>query len=112
MHVHPHIIEVIVQRDVEVDDAMVDELHSYLSANEQETSCILINVKNDYTYNFSAQRRIGLLPHVNAIACVAHREASRITSQLLKNMRKNVSSKMEIFDDYDAAIEWLQSQTT
>lgn len=46
--------EVVVDEGVEINDAMVDEFHTYLGERYKGFFALLIDKKNSYTYTFSA----------------------------------------------------------
>ena len=103
--------EVIIDKGVEMDDAIIDEYHACLNAKYSGPLYLLVNKKNDYTYTFSAQQRLATLPNIKAIAVVVYRRSTEIATQALQNFQREIDWNLKIFHDRHEAIDWLESQS-
>ena len=111
-HLEDGICEVVVDDGVEMTRAMVDEYHDHLSSYYPHDFAILVNKKNDYTYDFEAQQHLATLPNIRAIAVLVYRRASEIATQALHNIKRDHQWNLRIFYDRDKALQWLESQLT
>lgn len=104
------ISEIVIDQGVEMNDDLVEEMHDYFVGHKQETTGLLVNKKNEYAYTFSAQAKIGDLPHIKAIAIICYRQSSRITSELIAKLPRKHPWNFKIFDNYEDGLEWLKSE--
>ena len=108
--IEPRISEVVVNSGIEMNMDMVIEYHDYLTSHMDETVGLLINKKNDYTYDFEAQKHLVDLPHIKAMAVVVYRQATRIATESLVQLKRTHPWNLCIFDDYDEALGWLRAE--
>lgn len=101
------IAEVIINDWVEMNVAMVDEYHQFLLAHLKPPFSLLINKVNSYSYDFEAQEKLATLKEINAMAVVAYRRSTEVTTQALASMPRTNPWEMRIFSDREPALAWL-----
>ncbi len=99
--------EFIVNKGVEVNLDMVFEYHDWLLKNLQPPMYILLNKMFPCTYSFEAQVQLASLQEVRAMAVVAYDKASRSTTQIMQTVPREGDWLIEVFDDREAALSWL-----
>lgn len=102
--------EIIVDESVVLDIAMVDEYHDWIANNLKDPCFLLINKVNSYTYTFDAQMKIATLPQIKAMAVVVYNKLSEITTQNLSEYPRERSWNLNIFNNRDEALAWLNKQ--
>ncbi|TSA49673.1 MAG: hypothetical protein D4R48_02985 [Nitrosomonadales bacterium] len=102
--------EFIVNDGVEFDLPMVDVYHNWITTHLTAPCLVLVNKMNAYTYTFEAQRIIGTLPAIKAVAFVVYNRVSEITTNNLAAMPRDIAWNKKIFDNREEAIAWLESQ--
>lgn len=105
-----NISEVVVAHAVEVDSAMIDELHAHLSSQHSGLFGLLVNKINKYAYSFAAQQRIANPKNMHAIAVVVYQRSSEISTRAILNMPHKNPINMKIFYAYDEALSWLNTE--
>lgn len=101
------IAEIIVNEGVELDEAMVKEFHLALLTHLNPPFSVLVNKKNSYTYDFSAQQILGTLPQINAIAVVVYNSIALKTTEILASYPRENKWHMELFSARKDALAWL-----
>ena len=86
---------------------MVGEYHDFLLKEMSHPFAVLINKKNSYTYTFDAQRHLGTLPELRAIAVLAYNDMTVKTTQGLIAIPRDISWTIKIFNQRDVALQWL-----
>lgn len=99
--------EFVVNQGVEVNLDMVFEYHEWLAKNLNPPMYILLNKIFPCTYSFEAQVQLASLKHVKAMAVVAYDKVSQSTTQILQTVPREGNWKIEVFDDRETAIAWL-----
>lgn len=99
--------EVIVHDGIEFDQPLVDRYHEFLISNLNAPFSLLINKKNAYTYDFSAQQNLACIDQIKAIGIVVYNEISRTSTQSLIRFPRDRKWKVEVFSNRDAALNWL-----
>lgn len=99
--------EFVVNKGVEVNLDMVFEYHDWLLKNLQPPMYILLNKMFPCTYSFEAQVQLASLQEVRAMAVVAYDKASRSTTQIMQTVPREGDWLIEVFDDREAALSWL-----
>ena len=102
--------EFVVNKGVEVNLDMVFEYHEWLLENLEFPMYILLNKMFPCTYSFEAQVQLASLQHINAMAVVAYDKVSQSTTQILQTVPREGNWSIEVFDDRDTAISWLNRQ--
>lgn len=105
-----HIAEVIVDEGVEMDLEEVEEYHKFLQDTFVAPFAILVNRKNSYTYSFAAQQKLATLPQFKAIALLVYNKSAEISSQALRDIKRDQPWNSQIFEDRDEALGWLNEQ--
>jgi len=102
--------EFIVNDGVEFDLPFVEEYHQWIQQNLIAPSFILVNKKNSYTYTFEAQRKIGTIAEIKALAFVTYTPISEFTTQALSELPRETSWNAAFFSDRESALTWLSEQ--
>lgn len=106
----PNLAEVVVSEGMEINIAQVEEFHGFLLTHLRSPFGLLINKKHHYTYSFEAQLKITDLPEIKAIAVLVFRRTSALSTLTLKKLPGRRNANLEIFDDRDIALNWLDQQ--
>ena len=104
------IAECIIHEGIEMDVRMVVQYHDFLIENLTSPFSLLINKLNSYTYTFEAQKKLGSIPHINAMAVVTYRNSSKISTESLNRIPRAIPWNMKSFSERDSAVEWLIEQ--
>lgn len=102
--------EIIVDESVVMNIKMVDEYHDWISSHLKDPCFLLINKVNSYTYTFDAQLKIATLPQIKAMAVVVYSSLSKITTQSLSEYPREKDWNVNIFNNRDDALSWLEKQ--
>jgi hypothetical protein len=106
------IMEVVVDEGVEFTLENVAEYHEFIINNMPVGCGILVNKTNSYTYNFEAQQNIFLKEHIQAFALLVYNTSAKLASEsLILMQRGRVDSEIQIFENFDKAVQWLADQT-
>lgn len=103
-----NLAEVIVEEGIVMDEIMVDEYHDFLLTNLEAPFSVLINKKHPYSYTFEAQKLIGKLNELKAIAVVIGTNGGLMSTETLIDINKNSSWNIKIFQKRDEALSWLE----
>jgi hypothetical protein len=104
------IAEVIIDDGIEIDLAMLNQYHEFLLQRLEAPFALLINKINSYTYSFAAQKKLGSPKQINAMAVVAYRQTTILSTLALEKMPRDRTWNMQLFTERDAALEWLLAQ--
>jgi len=99
--------EVIINQGVDLTEKMVDEYHDFLRNHLQAPFSLLVNKLNDYSYTFAAQKKLGIIPEIQAMAVVSYKEATERVTQLLITIPREVVWNLRMFSERDLALAWL-----
>ncbi|WP_406684525.1 hypothetical protein N1F78_02035 [Seonamhaeicola sp. MEBiC1930] len=99
--------EVIVNEGVEMDEALVIEFHDFLLENLTAPFSLLINRKNSYSYTFGAQRLIGRLEEIKAVAVIIATSGALMSTETLINVNKDRNWNIYVFQKREKALEWI-----
>lgn len=111
-----HIAEIIVNEGIQMDVAMVDACHRFLAENLLSPSGLLINKVNSYSYDFEAQRKLGTLEQVKAVAIVAYRKTTELASQAVSAivadaaLPRDIEVSVKMFPEREEALQWLKGE--
>ena len=89
---------------------MVFEYHEWLLENLKPPMYILLNKIFPCTYSFEAQVQLASLRNVKAMAVVAYDKSSQSTTQILQTVPRVGDWSIEVFDDREIAVSWLNKQ--
>lgn len=103
------IAEVVIFDGIELDDKYVNQFHSFLEDHFDSNIFLLINKKNSYTYTFDAQKMIGAVDKINAIAVVAYNSSGDLSTKVLKQINKKALN-LKLFITREEALIWLHKQ--
>ena len=102
--------EVIVNEGVEIDVAMVGQFHEFLLSHLRTPFSLLINKIHSYTYDFDAQLKLGALDELKAIAVIAYTRMTKLTTETVADLPRDIKWNLKIFSNRDEALAWLDSQ--
>lgn len=102
--------EFVVDEGVEFDLPRVDEYHTWINTHLESPYLVLVHKLNSYTYNFAAQRKLGTLPGLKAVAFVVYSNISQLATQVMLSMPRDSNWIHRIFDNRDDALRWLETQ--
>ncbi len=104
------IAEVIINEGVEMNISMVKEYHQFLLTHLKSPFSLLVNKVNFYTYDFEAQVNIATLNEINAMAVVAYKRNTSISTESLVSMPRPVEWNLKIFPNRSDAFDWLLNE--
>lgn len=102
--------EIVIDDDVEVSLDAVQHAEAVLVDHMQAPFSLLFDKRHDYSFNFQAQRAMGVFPELNAIAVVCYRSSSKLAIDALAKMRRSKPWKLKIFEEKSDALEWLRAE--
>lgn len=108
IRIKANLAEVIVAEGVEMDMTMINEYHNWINQHLTSPCFLLINKVHRYTYTFEAQQQIAGLDKINAIAIISYSKATTVSTRYLDNLPRPRNWQLEIFDNREAALHWLQ----
>lgn len=106
----PDLVEAIVADGVEMDSAMVAQYHDWIRQHMADPCLVLVNKRNAYSYTFDAQREIGTIPQIKAIAFLTYSPISDVATENLAEFPRSKPWRTHIFHDRDEALAWLVAQ--
>lgn len=106
--INSNLVEVIVNHGVVFGEAEVDEFHNFLLSNLKGPFCLLVNKKHDYSYTFEAQKHVGNLKEIKAIAFLSLTLSGLMIYKTIRNINGRETVKM--FNDRTEALKWLSYQ--
>jgi len=101
------IAEVIINSGVEMDEAMVDRYHEFLTSHLRAPFALLINKVNPYSYTFPAQQKLATIEQIQAMAVVVYNHTAKLSTESLANQARGKFWNLRIFDDRQQALDWL-----
>ena len=105
------IAEVVVNEGVEMDMTMVNEYHTFLLNHLKAPFSLLINKIHSYSYEFLAQRKLAVLKEIHSMAVVSYSSTTKhATLALADGIKRDIPWNIEIFNDKDTALHWIESQ--
>ena len=104
------IAEVMINDGVRMNEEMVEQYHDFLLSHLRAPFSLLINKINSYTYDFHAQEKLATLKEINAIAVVAYKRVTKLTTETIASYPRDVKWNLEIFSNRDDALAWLLSE--
>ena len=102
--------EFVVNQGVEVNLDMVFEYHDWLLDNLQSPMFILLNKIFPCTYSFDAQIQLASFKDVKAMAVVVNDKVFQSTTQILQSVPREGDWRIEVFDEREVALSWLNKQ--
>jgi hypothetical protein len=102
------IAEVIIDKGIEMDLAMVNEYHNFLITHLKTPFSLLINKVNPYTYTFAAQRKLATIPQIRTMAVVTNNPISEKMTLSLVRIPRDREWHIKLFRDRDLALQWLR----
>ncbi len=106
----PDLAEIIVNKDITLDSAMVNEYHEWIKKNLPDPCYILINKRNLFEYTFNAQIEIGSIRQIKAAAFFTPRETTYQVTEMLAKIPRKLEWNYRIFYSYYNALSWLKKQ--
>ena len=104
------IAKVLINNGVEMDVKMVDQYHDFFLSHLRAPFSLLINKVNSYTYDFMAQKKLATLKEINVMAVVAYNRVTKISTEALVSVPRDVEWNLKIFSNRDEALAWLVSE--
>ena len=103
--------EFIIKDGIEVNMEHVDEAEEFLKSNLAAPFSLLFNKKNNYSFQFNAQVKMGNYQQLNAVAILCYTESSKMsTNALVKAIPRKVDWNAKIFFKRGEALNWFESQ--
>ncbi len=104
----PDIAEVIINEGIEMNEAMVDNYHSFLIEHLVAPFSILVNKLNAYTYTFDAQLKIATIPQIYSMAVVTYTHISEVATVSLNSIPRDKPWNLRTFSSREHALAWLK----
>ncbi|MCH4551473.1 MULTISPECIES: hypothetical protein [Aestuariibaculum] len=101
--------EVIVDEGEIMCELKVDEYHDFLLSSLVAPFKLLINKINSYSYTFEAQKIVGNLKEIAAMAVVISSQAGLMSTETLMSVGNSSDWNIKLFRGRDAALYWLES---
>ena len=102
--------EVIVDDGLEMNMEMVEEYHHWIREHLASPCALLINKINKYTYTFEAQEKIATEPSIRAMAVITYSNMSRVTTEGLVDVPREIQWNIKIFGSRSKGFDWLKEQ--
>jgi hypothetical protein len=102
-----NIAEVTVDKEVNIDILMVDEIHSRLLSIYSHSFSLLINKTNSYSTQLDALIKFGTLPTINKIAVFAPNKMAKLSADFAADIPSSAELNIQVFTDRDSALSWL-----
>ena len=104
------VAEVIINEGIEMDHAMVEKFHNFILENLSVPFSLIINKINNYTYDFEAQKQLGSLNELKAIAVVSYNRITKISTESVASFPRGVKWNMKLFSNRDEALAWVMRE--
>jgi len=102
-----NIAEVIVDEGVNVDIAMVDEIHNCLLAIFTNSFSLLINKSNSYSTQLDALIQFGTLAAIHKITVFAPNKMAKFSADFAADIPSSAVLNIQVFTNRDDALAWL-----
>ncbi|WP_248723695.1 hypothetical protein [Seonamhaeicola sp. ML3] len=102
--------EVVVDEGVEMNEADVSEFHDFLLEGLKAPFSLLINRKHSYSYTFQAQRLIGKLEEIKAIAVLIASSGALMSTETIINLNTDSNWNIYVFQEREKALDWISEQ--
>lgn len=99
--------EVIVDEGVDVNVAMVNEIHAVFLSNFSASFSLLINKTNSYSSQLEALVMFGELSQIDKIAVFAPNKMAKLSADFSATIPSSQKLNIEVFTDRDQAMSWL-----
>lgn len=99
--------EVIVDEGVDVDVAMVEEIHQVFLSSFPGKFSLLINKTNSYSSQLEALIKFGELKAINKIAVFAPNKMAKLSADFSATIPSSKKLNIEVFTDRAQAMSWL-----
>lgn len=109
------IFEVIVNEGVEIDMACAQEENQFWKdLNRTQPYHVLLNCIYPFEYDFNGAAQIGMNPLQAKLAIVTPTAESysenAMATQVNRANAPEIQKQVNIFNDYDSALKWLQAE--
>lgn len=105
------VAEVIINKGVEMNDEMVEKFHHFILEKLTPPFSLVINKVNKYTYSFEAQKKLGSLRELKAIAVVTYTEISTISTKSVASFPREIKWNMKLFSNRNDAVDWIMTES-
>ena len=104
------LLEAILDNSVDFGVDHANEVNNILKSMSTVPYGILVDVRNDFTFNFDAGVKIGNLEFEKRVAFLIHRKSAETAARCVIHMQKASfpEKELKIFYDRDLAIKWLE----
>ena len=106
--INSQLAEVIVTEGEVIDLDKVAEYHNFILDKLSSPFSLLINKIHAYTYTFEAQKHIGQLKEIKALAIVAPTSGALMSTKILLHINGEVQHIIKLFKIRDEALDWLE----
>ena len=105
------IAEIVIKEGVEVTEVMLFDVEQWISKNLHTPAYVVMNKIFSHSYTFKAQIYLANLKNIKAMATVCYDNVSQATTMLMQSTTTyNMSWKMQVFDDRNEALQWIDEQ--
>jgi len=102
------ILELIVDKDIEISEAMVNELFDLIKNIEPKIEMCLVNRKNSYSYSFKANLMLASSNLARYVAVLKHGRLPWPINGLFTPK----FYRLGFFDNYEDATSWLLNKNS
>ena len=103
----PNLGEVIVDGGVDINVAMVDEIHRCFSTIFTEKFSLLINKRNSYSTELEALMKFGTHAGIDKIAVFAPNKLAKLSADFSADIPSSAELNILVFTDREEALTWL-----
>jgi len=104
--------EIIADDGVDINIAMVDEVHTSLLSLLDDSFSLLINKTHAYSTQLDALIKFGTLGAIDKIAVFAPNKLAKMSADFSATIPSSSELNIEVFTDRDDALAWLKHQIT
>jgi len=99
--------EIMVDEGVDMDLAMVDEIHLSLLSIFTGSFSLLVNKTNSYSSQLDALIQFGALATIDKIAIFAPNKMARLSADFTASIPSSAKLNIQVFTCRDEALAWL-----
>lgn len=104
--------EIIINDGIEVSADQVDEANAFLVDFLEAPFSLLFNKKNQYSFHYDAQIKLGTFDELNAIAVLCYSKTSSTITEVLSNVPRASEWNMQTFFNREEALAWIENEQT
>jgi hypothetical protein len=112
--INDNIVEVIINKNIEISIEMVEECEQFFSDNFTEDFGMLVNKINPYQYTYEAKLSMGSHEKLKAIAVVNYHDEGIRQSKRISQIRHMDALNVKVFSGLDLgwqqSLDWLEKE--